>query len=267
MGNNYKILACLGMPRSGSTVQYNLVKDVCAQEFRTKELGFLEWEFLEETIKEERFDGTIIFKSHWLDPDWIINQGSEIAIFLTHRNLIDVYISGIAKFGWSKETFYDEVDRSLSLYDQLSNLQGAFQSEFNDLRTNTIGEINRISGHLGYSLDEETIGKIGENWSISTSINRIKSLPLKVRINARITSFFRRWTPSALKRLLKSVGISYAIKKWILGESKGQVGSMLLPDHISSPKKISKIKQEVDGVLISEINKRYQNYMNHHAYN
>ncbi|RMG92887.1 MAG: hypothetical protein D6703_00940 [Zetaproteobacteria bacterium] len=151
MKNTRRIL-CAGIPRSGSTWMYNIIRLML---LRSGAEVYGAW--IEDYQPETQADWHVVKVHEPLDESWL--EKAEL-IFCSHRDLRDIAVSSI-RMGWAKEN--EEV---LFLLEKIVNMHhfwsshAAFELHYEDLLDDPARVASAIAGVLGMTLDGDAIRQL-----------------------------------------------------------------------------------------------------------
>jgi hypothetical protein len=177
------IVVC-GVQRSGSTLLFNLINEILAEN-KYKEDTFFEKEILYKKLLE-RERSELVKKNHTYLPLVArrVKKGTSVGFF-THRDIRDILASSIQK-GWVNniEEWVDSqrikymINNSL-LYAKTPNMHIYSYSDLMNKREQTI---RSISETLGIELNEESVQKIKQNTSIQKVKKELQQIPQDVKL-------------------------------------------------------------------------------------
>lgn len=151
------LIDCVGMMRSGSTLQYNIVAEILELKRQGKRLG---WEHHEEfhKIKEKYISKKYnIFKNHFLtdEIEAELKQVDGSMLFYVYRDIRDICVSIMDKENNTFEQVFNSkvLQKAVEQYNKITNseLKKYIQS-YEVLFLNTKREIKEVSSFLGIEL-------------------------------------------------------------------------------------------------------------------
>ena len=250
-------IICLGMIRSGSTLQFNLAKGVLTSVGAEVDELYRENVTRDDVLDITSRGGSVILKSHLIDPDALsdaINSGCRIVY--TYRDLRDVYVSVRRMAGWSIEHFFEHVDQSIEQMDELSGASSTllqkYESIYGDLPRATI----EIAKFLNYELSDLSLSSIVDSVRVDSSVKPKLSLSLGI---LNIRNLLRRNFPSLMKGMNRYKFIS-SFKRSISSRLFGVDGSMMHKNHISKAKGASVWRDELSDEESGLIYSRYKKW-------
>ena len=173
---NPTFVLCIGMKRSGSTLQYNLSKLLLENQFKTKNFGYIDGKDLSKKLSNEdmlkaNFLEYIILKCH--NPPWKV--GSQFLenhkILYIYRDLRAVYFSMKIRQIYSLDEFILEMKKSLDLYSNYEKDSRVFVQKYEDVFLNNKDALLDISKYLQVKVNDNLITKILKLVSIESSKN------------------------------------------------------------------------------------------------
>lgn len=197
------LVICNGMPRSGSTLQYNLAAGALEAAGQIIRVGYLDKLKKPKTLAqlEAMRDSEIVYimKTHdaLLEPEFYTDR---VKVLFTHRDKLDIAASLRKK--WNKS--FDEIRRELckmsALYAQVEAMEGALIQPYKLLYEEMHNGLDQILVHLGIHLTEEDREQILKRNSLESVIRRIDTHNRKP-IVAVLGMFLRRLRIDPLTQL------------------------------------------------------------------
>ena len=266
---NPTFVLCIGMKRSGSTLQYNMSKFLLENQFKTKNFGYIDGKDLskklpnEETLKAN-FLEYIILKCH--NPPWEV--GSEFLknhkILYIYRDLRAVYFSMKIRQNYSLDEFILEMKKSLDLYSNYEKDSRVFVQKYEDVFLNNKDALLDISKYLQVKVNDNLITKILKLVSIESSKNnhsffkKIITFIYRFLINIMSKKFI-----IFLKKILFMPKLISIFKKSITPISD----NLMYTDHVSKFNGNPMIwKKKLSTNEISRIELEFNGWLKEHGY-
>jgi hypothetical protein len=168
-------IICCGLPRSGSTLQYNIVAEIVEKSKMGKRMGFVQNDdFLILFQKEEKNNMFKVIKTHELSPLMVTLIKNKKAIFFScYRDLREVAISYNSVWNTSYNEFIinGSLDFYLNKFYEFKVLSPFRFVSYKALKNNIPFEIKTIAKLLNISLDDSQIHKITNNNSLETRLS------------------------------------------------------------------------------------------------
>ncbi|WP_298237193.1 hypothetical protein [uncultured Algibacter sp.] len=167
------LVICNGMIRSGSTLQYNIVKDIFRHEnVNFKTLGFFNLEAIENDIdsltKYSKSDEIIyLIKSHEFSK---LNELPNTFIIYSHRNLMDIAGSLKRKFGRKNEELLIGLEKGMNEYKKIVTSKTLLVQDYDKLLDSLEVCIKEIYTFLDLDGDQKIIESIVKNNSAENII-------------------------------------------------------------------------------------------------
>lgn len=150
---SYKWIFCGGMPRSGSTLQYQIVSELVEYDSKGARLGWQPPDKINDFIIQKEddnkcFQGFNVLKTHVctdvLKGRAIRNQAE---IFYCYRDVRDVIVSQSRKFGKTIDELLDcnFLQSIIDQHKEWTSLPNIITSSYNDLRYNLYNELTRYA--------------------------------------------------------------------------------------------------------------------------
>jgi len=184
---------CGGMPRSGSTVQFQLTAHLVEDARRGARI---EWTRPEEFPRVRdghaaRHDWKV-FKSHTCTDEMLAEFQTHNAMGVyVFRDVRDVMLSRMRKSGASFETLWQAgfLDRVLNSFDRWTHLEAVLVSRYEEMVTDMAREVRRIAAHLGLSISPEQGERLASEYTVARQRERIRQAAATSRLQhiARVT--------------------------------------------------------------------------------
>ena len=185
------LVICNGMYRSGSTIQYNLAREI-AEYSGGRGLGFLSSSDLEsrreELLEKVESKKCFVIKMHepFLETSFDA-EGGQIKILYTYRDLRAVVASIKEKLNCEAKVAMDMLNEALRFESDLMNNNTVFSQRYETYYRRELAMLEGISGFIGVSIPpndakvianrhslESTKASIGEFTSLSVFFARLK---------------------------------------------------------------------------------------------
>jgi len=264
-----RVIFCAGMKRSGSTLQFNFVREIIQASGQQVATAFQTPAEFTRNWKDGHYADaqTILIKTHQADFSDVFMAGLRPLITYTYRDLRDVYLSGKEKFGWNgKEDLCRMLDEAVENYSRVRELPDdvcliqSYEQLYNDRRRSILELAKFLSLPLQDSMADEICGHY--------SIHRIKE-QIDSNRKQRIYLIYRkieRNTPGFIRRLLKKSSWLRDVKNKIRS-SKVDDSTMFHADHISSRQGVpGQWKNYLEASEIALIEERYSEFLVDNGY-
>jgi hypothetical protein len=179
-------IICCGLPRSGSTLQYNIIADIVEYGNQGKRIGFIENENFHTIIKENvAYPKYKIIKTHLLTStmkEYL--QNKKAILFSCYRDIRDVAVSYNSVWNKSLNNFIIDgnLDYYLNTYYEIKSYHPIQFNSYQELNCNLIDEISKIATLLNISLTQNQIDEIYKNNTLELRKNRLNTTDL-VQLN------------------------------------------------------------------------------------
>ncbi|MFB1490691.1 MULTISPECIES: sulfotransferase domain-containing protein [unclassified Thiocapsa] len=232
-------VVCLGMKRSGSTLQYNISRALLERTRPVTNLGYCPGENLSESIqsatgKLPTNSESILVKSH--NPPWEFRLAAppEAAFLYIYRDLRDVYASYKQKWGRSLDFFCRDTAAHLALYELYENDELVLTQKYEDLYHNKISGVIDISRYLGIDLDDATYSEIASDTSVEAFENFIRRRFVLGNPFAFYANRIIRWLPLSIRRQLSMSATLRAVKSHLFPlDTLSDKATQIHPNHFS----------------------------------
>lgn len=161
------IYVCCGLPRSGSTLQFNILRMIVAGQ-GWEVLDWVKGSDLPSVIMKHRSnsDNTLVFKSHKC-PEFLFEAGYEVTLLTTYRDFRDIAAS-------NKVAFDNSVDKTIKdLAGALESLSVAkyrniptYIGNYDQFRDDIVTEAMNIGSFLGIDVSRQRAIEVGKACSL-----------------------------------------------------------------------------------------------------
>lgn len=222
--------------RSGSTLQYQITARLVEEAGLGKRLDWAEPEefpLIREQLKRDDSSWKV-FKAHTCTDEMIeeFEQGNAMGVYI-YRDLRDVVVSHMTKASMDLDTVFKSgfVEACLEHYQRWVQLSRLLVSQYELVVDDIAGEVNRISNHLGITLESDKIQEIANDFSIENQ-------------KARIQEF---------------------VDMKQIGRHRVDPHSLLHSNHISSGK-VGRWREELNQKEVWQIEKKAGSWLAEHSY-
>ena len=205
------IIGCIGLRRSGSTLQYNLIKS-CLD---FKRLDYVDFGFVSEKDQYEvlnsDFVGTIvIFKSHRVDSRCLSMLNK---IFYIERDIRDVFASQKLKWNTSVDDFVQSVNHHLIHYSSFKSYDWVLRQKYEEL-LDSHECVLQIARFLSLSLDSISALRIWEDNSIEKVKSSIDQMNRQNRLRFLVSYLYNKSGPNTRLLIRRFGPINFLRKKF-----------------------------------------------------
>ena len=175
---------CCGMPRSGSTLQFQITAKLVEDAGLGKRIEWCEhFDFPKIREKYMDYSGWKVFKVHIPTDEMLaeFRKQNAMGVYI-FRDLRDSMASNIRKkkIESDPDTRKKLIKRWSTNWVQYYNTWAGFSqvlvSKYEQVVSNLAGEVQRIAGHLGIPLKESETIKIGSEFTLNKQRERIEAL-------------------------------------------------------------------------------------------
>lgn len=260
------LVICNGMMRAGSTLQYNIVRNLIEKLglgkahgyydngiYKLSESRFMEW------LNDE--DYYHVIKMHDIHPKAFENKNNpKLKICYIYRDIRDVAVSIKNIWGNKGEKLYSSLDRAISIYYSLEKFPNVLFQKYEEVISNLPKSVIEISQFLNININSEIIEEIIKECSIE-KMEKISKNPKFIFLQ-KLWNFTRPLTliiPPKFKPFLRKItGFEGAIY-----DKKTHIH----PYHISKYRgSIGVWRTSLSREEVGIISKRYKNWLIKNGY-
>ena len=261
------LVVCCGMPRSGSTLQYNLVRSLLRQTGKGQDQGFflpdeqsLQAPQLNIWLNDSAFHA---IKAHELSNELAALTSSDRAFFLwSERDLLQVAASAIRSSGQGIPQILTSLDEALKTHEKASQARNFISQEYTLLDEEPLTAVQQIVSMLNFDTSSISIESILDENDKTKSYQRLqdsqRSLPVRLkRLVLKIGKSLR--LPAMARSLGTSNKLIEKVSQWL----RHVDGNTLLHlDHISkdSGSDLSLLTEQDRRTILE----RYKDWINAH---
>ena len=168
---------CCGMPRSGSTVQYQLTKEIVETQLKGKALGHVSLGKFDKMYHQYHTKNEyVVLKCHGFPPAarQLFAKGEGKAIYV-YRDIRDVVVSKLNKrqFNFEKVNVSHLLKKNLRRYYQWQSVDDILVSKYEEMIEDLQREAIRIGDYLGLHLTEQFVEQLAQKYSMEKQKQRI----------------------------------------------------------------------------------------------
>ena len=267
--NDTNIVICVGMKRSGSTLQFNISRLLLESQKNISNLGEVKSNLLDLTLEQiSQNDESQILKVH--DPDYAILDklllNKKNKVLYTYRDLRSVFASMKLRSNISVDEFITDMKLHLKLFSKLKTDKRILFQKYEIFFNNNIKNIEEISEFLEIkNKDEKLFQDISNNLDNLNKFTKSNLLNLKKLITI-IYRIVIKITPKTLINLIKYIiplnNLTSFFKKIIHDQE-----TLMDFDHFSSTKgSIDAWKSILTDHEIQKIEAQFGDWLKEHGY-
>ena len=184
------LVVCLGMTRSGSTLQYNLAAEIVESTDRGRREGFFEEEEIgairPKLLRWCNGEDFHVLKSHkWIPLDGL--PANRVRFLFVHRDPLDVANSAKKKWNHTVEKIIALIDLGFEILQRLENDERALIQYYNELSADKEAGVTAISNHLGIAVTDEIVAQV------SARTDRQRTSVAMQKTNASLLKSLLNW--------------------------------------------------------------------------
>lgn len=264
-----KVILCLGMPRSGSTLQFNLIRNIISATMPLTVHGTVNEPLLSPRIQDlvDENDKTLhLIKSHTIDLATVKKVHKNLLIFGTYRDLRDIYLSFKEKVNLSLEEFITRTHESIVYYEDLESVTKVQYQKYEPMYKNPRKAVESILDFFEIKLSEERIETIISETSVEAAINLQKKFGWKNKTKHLINKQISSIPPGIRRRFICFPGLR-KIRRDFLNPNIEDPNTLLHIDHISRFKGVPGTWQKaLKPSEAARITKEFQIWLQMHGY-
>ncbi len=165
------LAVCCGMIRSGSTLQYNLVRNLVEATEVGQGMGFIGNPHQDQRLRDWSQQGAWhVVKMHSV-ADWMLDDHARTSIrfFFSHRDLRDVAASAKRKFGWPSPQIWQAIDAAIGLHQSLRDLPETQVQRYTELSLDPRTSLDAIAKFLGLTPSDPIKSQVTATCSIGNA--------------------------------------------------------------------------------------------------
>lgn len=257
------IILCNGMIRSGSTFQYNIIRDLLIKnKLNYKSLGFLNKEAIENdfnTFKKNAEEPNMFYliKTHNYTG---LNSLDNVFVIYSFRNLLDVAASIKRKFGKDKKDLFLALENIMNDYYGIITSKRILTQAYSNLLDSPNACVKEIVNFLNFNTTDKIVNEIVEaNKVENIAIRQNKNQFLKRLKELLLNTFVSLKGIKTILIFLFGRKIVNKIKFFLLPHDKE---SLLHLNHVSKNLGKNGLWIEIlEEQEINEIKKRFNDWM------
>lgn len=244
------LLVCNGMIRSGSTLQYNMIRELVEKHRLGKGQGFYTKNNINTSknlVQKWKDDQLFhVIKMHDLyDIDLYKKAGESMRIIYIYRDIRDVAVSVKRKFGHTDNTLIDVLDEAVAVSYELNKYDNVLTQRYEDVISNISYALNEQTNFLKISANKVILDEIKNNCSLENMILKTRNIQ-------------KDWKVVFKKQIMK-----IGFRKNHIYDNK----TLLHPDHVSENRgAVGLWRKALTGYEISILTDRYNQWLNEHNY-
>ena len=209
---------CIGMKRSGSTLQYNIVKQLLSKSGVVEAEGYVSGVDLHDLIRSTRessqsVDSSYVVKCH--NPPLGLSDEIDSRVIFVYRDIRAVYLSCKIKWGIELEQFIKNTDEVLKIYEHYQASKNVLVQRYESLYSDRAAAIKEINQYLDLNLLDEELQCVFEATSIESiersSRNRFGFVSkAQHRINKMSSAI-----PKDILLLFRKIGIISMVRRYM----------------------------------------------------
>ncbi len=234
------LIVCNGMIRSGSTLQFNICKELISWKTDNYIIGFYPDDVPEGFYSHQ---GVKVLKSH---KPYLSGNGTEaVKTLYIYRDLRDVYLSLKRKLKCDQSHCFNMIDEALDDYAQIVSSSNVLLQKYENVYEDLTYSIEEVAKFIECDFTKEKILEMSQKLNVDSLVNS------KERKKFKFTD--------RIKILANKLGI----KRFNIYDEN----SYLHYNHFSIDRgAVGSWKENLSESEISQINHRYQEWLEGHGY-
>lgn len=230
------IVACIGFPRSGSTLQFEICAKIIqnrCEEFEN--LGYLRLEEQGELLDKRaancmKKNSIVIFKSHELSRE-LEPAGKSLYVIHSYRDLRDSFVSHKNKWNVQLKDFVMRHKSLIVKYETMKNTENYLEQSYEKEIFERWSCINSIAHFLNLDVTEDETKKIFCETSVDNVAN-VTSPGIKEFLFLYLNKALRG-CPPGLKNAMRRIGVNEKVRRYLIPHDVHQKTDLFHFDHIS----------------------------------
>lgn len=229
------IVVCCGMIRSGSTLQFNMARELIEAAKCGVAHGFISEDELSGTGRQllewaadRRFH---VVKSHSIEPVATLSSG-QVYLLYTFRDLRDVALSAKRKWGLSGDQLMASLTKAVGAQTHLAESRHrVLEQRYEHITNDPAAAVEEIARFLAIPVTPERAQRIAR--TLAEAPNNVEASATQ-RLRYTLAKTLRRNRDSSVARLLRRTPLRSWIRRFIISGSVYDPKTLLHPDHVSS---------------------------------
>ena len=271
--DNIHLVLCVGLRRSGSTLHFNIARELLELRYDVENLGYLqEPEFTKkiENILQDNYQTTnkvFLVKAHKISIDTLQKYSGQIAVLHIYRDLRDVFLSCRAKWRLSLSRYLSNTSGLLELYTEIESLPCTLTQRYEDVFEDIENTgVEKVADFLQIKISKREAKKIANNVSLETACKQMTNFTKREKIVVSVNKYIRK-LPESFKKIARKTGIKKIMRISVLPTYIQDTKTLLHPDHISANRgQIGTWKQNLTMEEIEKIESTFNSWMKQHFY-
>ncbi len=179
-------LLCGGMPRSGSTLQYQLVAGIVELAGVGHRVGWKDPHELDVALKDASPEDMLVVKTHDLTADAsraVLEKRARA--FFVYRDIRDAFASSMRKKGQDFDTALStgRLERLMMLERCWTSLPDVYVARYERMVVDLGGEVRRVADHLGLSVAAEALDDLARRHNADANRQNIRGKQLQASLH------------------------------------------------------------------------------------
>lgn len=267
------LLVCSGMPRSGSTLQYNMAKSLVEGKGLGEAEGYFDSEQfprLQTKFEEWENDSIIhVIKTHGIVPySKELARVRLICIFIyIYRDIRDVAVSLRRKLNLEGEALFRSLDNAISVYYQLKRHDNVLFQRYEDVMRDHSNAVRELAEILRVTMKEEEIAVIVKKCSLE-NMRKLILQDSRDRFQVLKSGVLSMGRKLKARKILRVMGVPEDalsnIKDFLISYDKV---TLMHHDHISSSSGASGVwRTALSKEELKVIMERYNHWLDEAGY-
>ena len=261
------LVVCSGMYKSGSTLQYNVAREVLSTDSKFENHGFASSGDLnrnqDELIRWRDDSRWHLIKSHDLLPKAVSENADGVYTLYTYRDLRDVAASTIRHFQKTHQETISLLQHAIEVHDAAKNQGHFLEQRYEWSMQHPAQMVEQVFEFFGHEGNQQTFEKIAQSHSLGQT----------QRVAGQVKNYMRM--RALARRMIRTVGMENRSERLIRKVLPGFTWTgayhpthLVHPGHIDpvNPGGSGKWKQQLDPELIEVIESRFEPWLRKHNY-
>ena len=252
---------CTGMKRSGSTLQYNIVRLILKRAMKDVETVVKSKNEMKGMGRYEtkKYD---LVKTHHPTSGLMSNiENKNIKVTYIFRDIRNVYLSIQRMQGLRHDEILSIIDNCVETYRLVKKHNGILMQKYEDVLSDISQAVSDVAKYLNYPIKKQAVHNISAECRPKTTRQKQKNISLGSKLWHKSYRMYGLM-PKAIKDGLRYVGLPDLLDRLNVSRGRARSKSQLHPSHVSNnPGSHDKWRDKLSNEVKQDITTRYSQYL------